>query len=280
MWINAPNKVNPPPWSPHGIVFPGKLNSRVPVERVDIASDLRLKPYIHSYWFMSWDLPLDTSLPVLAVPSCTFYYIFDRGFPRPPMRARIVGVRQTSYEFTISGKGRIMGVRFTPGGYSVFHDGPLAVLVDVALELAKEVPAIPSETILALISSSTLDDFKSRLDTLFLSRAPKTVPADFELLFRFFSFIADKCDPLTVSDVTDALGIHERRLQRIFDSRLGISPKSILRTRRFQAVADILMAGGAIDWGEFAQEMGYYDQSHLLNDFRLMTGWLPQNLRE
>ena len=49
--------------------------------------------------------------------------------------------------------------------------------------------------------------------------------------------------------------------------------------RRFRGALDILnRAGGEVPWAALAEQCGFYDQSHLINEFRRFTGFSPTEL--
>ncbi|MEQ1923632.1 MAG: helix-turn-helix domain-containing protein [Pyrinomonadaceae bacterium] len=66
----------------------------------------------------------------------------------------------------------------------------------------------------------------------------------------------------------------ERRLERTFNEQIGLSPKLFARILRFQS----LLASADKDKSallDHAFAAGYYDQSHMIRDFRIFTGVTP-----
>jgi transcriptional regulator GlxA family with amidase domain len=76
----------------------------------------------------------------------------------------------------------------------------------------------------------------------------------------------------------DALGrlssLSPRELQRGFRRHVGISPKRLARILRFQ---EALRLSGLVPWVEVALRCGYFDQAHLVRDFRELAGETPVN---
>jgi len=72
------------------------------------------------------------------------------------------------------------------------------------------------------------------------------------------------------------LHLSTRQFERRFRDAVGITPKLFCRIQRFQRVFREIEAGR--DWITAAQECGYYDQSHLVNDFREFAGDPPTAL--
>ena len=82
---------------------------------------------------------------------------------------------------------------------------------------------------------------------------------------------------LSVGAVLDKIGLSERRFSRIFSEQVGLTPKLFQRVRRFQRTMDSLPSHGQVDWAGTATANGYYDQAHLINDFRAFTSVTPSD---
>ncbi|MEP7364918.1 MAG: helix-turn-helix domain-containing protein [Acidobacteriota bacterium] len=68
-----------------------------------------------------------------------------------------------------------------------------------------------------------------------------------------------------------------RQFRRRFQQQVGLSPKLFARIRRFQRALTIV---GTIPFADAAAKCGYYDQSHLIRDFRQFTGEPPSKWLE
>ena len=78
----------------------------------------------------------------------------------------------------------------------------------------------------------------------------------------------------TVRDIADRVGLSSRQLERRFMAGVGIPPKLFGRMQRFQRVFQT-MEGPHSDWVNAAVRCGYYDQAHLIRDFREFSGKTP-----
>jgi hypothetical protein len=76
-------------------------------------------------WVLTWDLRgrEPHTQRVLSHPSVNL--TFTTGG-----RARVVGVVRGVFSETIEGRGRVVGVRFRPGGFRLFLDGPVSGITD------------------------------------------------------------------------------------------------------------------------------------------------------
>ena len=79
-----------------------------------------------------------------------------------------------------------------------------------------------------------------------------------------------------IEDVARALGWPRRRIERLFARDLGIPPKLFARIVRLNAVLARLDEPRREDMVDLALEAGYFDQPHLLRDFRELAGRSPR----
>ena len=82
-----------------------------------------------------------------------------------------------------------------------------------------------------------------------------------------------------VSDVTARLDVLPKRFVRRFRARIGLTPKRFARVRRLQRVLGTVVGNERVEWAEVAAEHGFYDQAHLIHDFRELTGLTPTAYR-
>lgn len=69
------------------------------------------------------------------------------------------------------------------------------------------------------------------------------------------------------------LGWSRKRLAARFHESVGLPAKTAARLIRLERAVEL--GGSGIGWAETAYECGYYDQSHLVNEFREITGATP-----
>lgn len=89
---------------------------------------------------------------------------------------------------------------------------------------------------------------------------------------------AAKLAHASVSEVATALRVSERNLRRVFRDTLGVGPKTFARLERFRRALGAARAHEAPSWAAIAVDAGYYDQAHLIAEFRAIAGVTPQAL--
>lgn len=83
---------------------------------------------------------------------------------------------------------------------------------------------------------------------------------------------------LRVGALAAGLGLSDRRLEQLFYAHVGLSPKATCRMARLRASLEILARSSRPTWTEIALQNGYFDQAHLVNEFKAMTGLAPSEL--
>lgn len=76
---------------------------------------------------------------------------------------------------------------------------------------------------------------------------------------------------LDLAGAGPALGVTHRQFERNFEAAFGMRPKLFQRVARLEGLLRAAIPGGRTD-AQLALEHGYYDQSHLGKDLRLLAG--------
>src|SRR5581483_6546682 len=79
--------------------------------------------------------------------------------------------------------------------------------------------------------------------------------------------------------LTRATGLGVRQLRRRCIEETGLSPKHLARVGRFRDVCSRIATDESANWADLACESGYYDQAHLINEFREFSGLTPAAYR-
>ena len=80
-----------------------------------------------------------------------------------------------------------------------------------------------------------------------------------------------------IAEIAETLGVSARHLRRVFREAIGISPKELARMRRLRRAIGAAHGGAA--WSIVAAAAGYYDQAHLIGEFRRLVGTTPERWR-
>ena len=81
---------------------------------------------------------------------------------------------------------------------------------------------------------------------------------------------------IPVNALCSELGWSRKRIAARFREEVGLPPKTVARLLRFERARSLAERSRRPDWARLALDCGYYDQSHLINDFRSFTGRTPE----
>ncbi len=246
-----------------------------------LAPPLEFAAWVQHYWYVQWDLrdAQPSTAETLPHPSC--YLVFEHDLERPTQdacvldKAQVSGVNTGKFSRVMQGHGRVFGLKFKPGGLHPFLQASVSTLTDRVVRAAQ----VFGQSILQLaaqlrlletpeaMSAATSDYFSGHLP------APDT---HVELSTRLVQTIFDDPSILTVETLAERGGLSVRSLQRLFKNYVGASPKWVIRRYRLHELLERFNSGDDLNGAQLALDLGYADQAHLINDFRELAGYSPQ----
>jgi methylphosphotriester-DNA--protein-cysteine methyltransferase len=78
-----------------------------------------------------------------------------------------------------------------------------------------------------------------------------------------------------VTEIAAGLGVSHGYLDRQFTAQVGLSPRTLARILRMRRLLEQIDVYGSVGWAEKAAELGWFDQAHLIRDFKRHTGVTP-----
>lgn len=233
-----------------------------------VAPPAELSVWIENYWMVKWDLRGLDPYVAETLPHPSFHLVFEDG------KATVSGVSLGKFSRKLVGASHVFGIKFHVGAFRAFLKGPASALMNRTisakrifggdvLPLAQIIASCANEAEMAELAN---DFFRNRLpaanDTMFLAR---------QLVQRILAEREIK----TVEDLVRRAGIGKRSIQRVFREYVGVNPKWVIRRYRLHELTEQIQSGAQLDWAALALDLGYFDQAHLINDFRDIVGCSP-----
>jgi AraC-like DNA-binding protein len=81
---------------------------------------------------------------------------------------------------------------------------------------------------------------------------------------------------ISLRALNEKIGYSQKHFIAMFKKQVGLTPKSYLKIMRFQKTVKEIEKSGEIDWALISQDCGFYDQAHFINDFKLFSGFTPE----
>jgi len=126
------------------------------------------------------------------------------------------------------------------------------------------------------------ESFQQRVSVAnhFFPERSKQAPAVDRMAFAADQILSSS-GKLRIAELACRAGIGIRQFQREFSARFGASPKLFSRIVRFQNALDTKARSATKSWTDVAHELGYFDQMHMVHEFREFTGESPtETLRQ
>jgi AraC-like DNA-binding protein len=169
----------------------------------------------------------------------------------------------------------MMGVHFKPGGASAVLGVPAVEFADAHVDLAAIWGgAMVREMRERLCAASTHADRFRYLEQVLTRRMRQPLRQHAAVPLALASF-APTGTGASVRDAARDAGLSYRRFLTVFRAEVGLAPKLFCRILRFRHLHARAQRRGRMDWTQLALECGFFDQSHLANEFRLLAGMTP-----
>jgi AraC-like DNA-binding protein len=249
-----------------GVLRPQEAAEQFTLRRHEPPADLA--PFLDYFWIVRWDLQGQPFYDQRILPHPNVNLAFD------DTGAAVYGVDTKIFTRRITGTGKVLGVRFRPGGFRPFGASAVSELNDRVVP-ASEFFGPPAEATCRDVMAATADEAMiAPAADLLRAAAPPPDPVAKQVAAIVARITSDQA-LRRVSQLTEVCGISERTLQRMFGEYVGVSPKWVLRRARLHEAALRADAGDEIDWAHLAASLGYADQAHLTRDFTATIGMSP-----
>lgn len=170
-----------------------------------------------------------------------------------------------------------VGVRFLPAKAAAFVSLPASEITDLRLSL-EDIWRDAADVRAALAVGSDAVARVCAFDRVLTARLSPRAVGDQRDVDEAVRRIIAAGGSLGITRLAPALGVSRQHLARRFAQLVGVSPKVFARVVRLGRVIERvrrMASDEPINWSALALELGYYDQSHLVDEFREMTGVTP-----
>jgi len=243
-----------------------------------------LQRFTESLWFYQ-DLDVDHTKEKL-LPNGTLELIIDLS-PTPKKlydrrdttrfttfrRAWISGLQREYIVIGAEQGASMMGVHFRTGGAAPFFDFPISELTASVIELDLIWKAELSSLRDRLLQEPEISRKFDLLEATLLKKACHRLEMDGSV---DAALDALRRQPgLSLRQLAGEIGLSKKQMISRFDGRVGCTPKLTSRILRFQMAVRTIHQSKNRDWAGLAQELGYYDQPHMIHEFQDFAGLTP-----
>jgi AraC-like DNA-binding protein len=237
-----------------------------------------LAPYVKHYWLLK--TVGDSTALARTVPTGMMSMIFHRGERLLSVyenefhpRAFLSGQEKTFADLQYDGQVNMISVVFRPVGVRAFFNLPINKIAGLRLTAGD----IEDKELLELENSLTsVENDKLcilSIEQFLLKRLTRLAEHNLKRIETAIRLI--NSGEAEVARLADSACLSTKQFSRIFSEYIGSNPKEFSRTIRFQRALHILENSPQTPLTALAYECGYFDQSHLIKDFKTLSGYTP-----
>jgi methylphosphotriester-DNA--protein-cysteine methyltransferase len=187
----------------------------------------------------------------------------------------IQGPRTHSVVIRTSSRFELLGVHFKHGGAFPFVPLPVGELHDVGVSVSDLWGESSAENLLSELHDAPSAERRFRVVERWLVRLAADRLQNHPAVT--FAMRALRSDPFgSTAEVADRTGYSQRRFIELFRNEVGLRPKQFHRLLRFRKVIAAVQGKADVDWMDVGLSAGYFDQAHLIHDFREFSDLTPE----
>lgn len=208
-------------------------------------------------------------------------YIFDHESLAPTQACKgawLAGFRTRPITISAAKNSRMMVVSFHPFGAYPLLGVPLIGLQDAVVQADDVLGSFIGDLRERLLNEPDAQACFHLAEAAFLAalRRRRRVAESRWGLARFAVDWIQRAPAMgTIDAIARESGASNRHLIDSFKEIVGVTPKQFQRVKRFHRVVQAVDGREQVDWAGVALDCGFYDQAHLIRDFRHFSGMTP-----
>jgi len=196
--------------------------------------------------------------PFLALPDCT-----------------IVGPQTRKVDLTMGPNHRFVSAAFHAGGLFQLVRVPLHELRDVPLPASDLLGWDIQEVSAQLQATRSSLEMKRLVEAYLLRKLSRATSSAFA---QAAQWMVGGGSAYPIDQAATLAGLSTRQFERKAHEQLGYSPKFFARLIRFSQAYRLKVNHPQHPWTAIAYQCGYYDQMHLIRDFKEFTASTPKQV--
>ncbi|MBS0030436.1 helix-turn-helix domain-containing protein [Chitinophaga sp. 22321] len=219
-------------------------------------------------------------LPLIArgYPSITFQLTDPRLITDPankPDTLVLYGQNIKPIELYVAGHVSIIAYFLYPHVLKTLFGPDARELTDISMDISLTEPARGMSLKEQLVNATSLAQRLQLLNSYILKLAAPRKKYTSEAIAFATRIIQHKGGLASLPAIQKELCVTERTLQRLFESHVGVSPKTFSRICQFHSALQQLSRNNFSGMIDVAYTNGYADQSHLIRAFKEFTKYSP-----
>ena len=225
-----------------------------------------------------YEFALNSSMPVIdAVPDASIDLLFNIGDNK--VKTYVSGTVFKAKYWEMGENDICFGVRFQPGQGILPKEISIDMLINNDLEIDGDIFGKGLTEQIALAES--MDERYSLFRTAYQKMIEKEQLSDSKknIVDYMIKRIYETNGRIVIGELAEETNYSSCYLRRVFREKNGISPKQFAQYIRFQSLLE-KNEKQKLRYDELALECGYYDEPHMMKEFKLYSGITLEKYRE
>lgn len=239
-----------------------------------------LSPYIHHYWILKDNSPIIFTKRVIPIGSVQLVFHHNeqlrnqRGNTMQP-QSFVGGQAMTYYDVASTGDLNMIAVVLQPYAAQFLLHQPASLFCGQKVSIDDT-----SDIELMELSKKIFNhyDYNICIGMIedFLVKRLQNIPLYEQKRWKAVQHEINVSPQADIASLSDIACLSERQFRRTFNDNFGITPKQFLRTIRMQRALHIIEYQPDIPFAQLAYECAFTDQSHMIKEFKLFSGYSPK----
>jgi len=186
----------------------------------------------------------------------------------------LAGPYSRSFHIDPSESTGVIGVRFRPGAARMFFPVAADELLNTDIALSELYPG-EADRLLNEVCSATGEHAQFLVVEQYLYRKLTKAAPIHPAVNYAVEQLSREGAVHGVRKIQLHTGLSHTRFIQLFREHVGLTPKLFCRVRRFHTLLNRIEKGLPVNWAGLAADCGYFDQAHLIRDFRAFAGITP-----
>jgi AraC-like DNA-binding protein len=244
----------------------------------------QLTPFIKQYWSMNLQMKECEKHAHRIVPSGLFELIFYfNDIPETSDKTKnitsninITGQLNGFHDIIVKGNISLFSVYFQPYGLSLMLNIPLREIFNHSVPLADllkgKVAGLEDKMYEASDHNACVQVIEAYIWNLIRENSKNYHQQRIKHVVENISKWGVQTD---IDSLASDAFLSRRQFDRSFANIIGTSPKQFIRIVRFQKAIHLKAQNSGNSLTEIAAHAGYFDQAHMINEFKLLSGYTP-----
>jgi len=237
-----------------------------------------LSEFVALFWYFRGDEVANAKERVLPTGAVDLIIRLDSGRTSD---SGMHGPRTRSVVITTTSRHELIGVHFKLGGAFPFLQFPVGELQNAGISLSDLWGERDAQRLLSMLHEVPTGKGKFQvLEQWLLQLAGDRLQKHPAVTFAMRAFCSGPAGPAgpygSAGEIAHKTGYSQRHFIDLFRNEVGLKPKQFHRLYRFRKVIEAVQRQTVVDWADIGLSAGYFDQAHLIHDFRQFSDLTPE----